>query len=53
MSFWSEASPVTKGTIVVGPILIIVAILMFTGAIGGGGEEATQQRGLGAPAAAP
>lgn len=51
MSFWSEASPVTKGTIVVGPILIIVAALFAFGVIGGG-EEATQQRGLSGPPAA-
>lgn len=48
MSFWSEASPVTKGTVVVGPILIIIALLMFTGVIGGSDEAATQERGLSA-----
>jgi hypothetical protein len=51
MSFWSDASPLTKGVLVVGPILIVIAGLLFTGVIGGGDVEAVQTRGLGAPAA--
>ena len=46
MSFWSEASPVTKGAIVVGPVLFLIFLLMFTGVIGGSDVETTQQRGL-------
>ncbi len=45
MSFWSEASPVTKGVIVVGPIVALILILMVTGVIGGGAET-TQVRGV-------
>ena len=38
MSFWSDASPVTKGAIVVGPILILIAAYFMWFA---GGDEAT------------
>lgn len=52
MSFWSDASPVTKGAIVVGPVLILIAILVFTGVIGGGDAEVSRPRGLEPPAGA-
>ncbi len=49
MSFWSEASPVTKAAVVLGPVLILVAAYFAFG--GEDVEGTTQQRGL-APAAA-
>lgn len=52
MSFWSDASPVTKGAIVLGPILIIAAIVFTMRDPGGSGEATVQQRGLSGPPAA-
>ena len=51
MSFWSDASPATKGVIVVGPILIIVGLLYNFGVFGAG-EAPAQQRGLPPPSEA-
>ena len=51
MSFWSDATPATKGVIVVGPLLILVALLYNFGVFGGG-EEAPAPRGLAAPSEA-
>ncbi len=56
MGFWEDATPATKGTIVVGALLIVYfAVAYFVGlwpynsVVG----EMTQQRGLPAASAAP
>ncbi|MEM1417923.1 MAG: hypothetical protein AAGH15_23705 [Myxococcota bacterium] len=51
MGFWADASPITKGAIVLGVIGIIVVIgLRVAGS--GGPEGTTQQRGLLPPGSA-
>lgn len=52
MSFWSDATPATKGVIVVGPVLILVALLYNFGVFGGGDEAPAPERGLPPPAEA-
>ena len=52
MSFWSDASPLVKGAIVVGALGIIVGIMMWTG-VGpfnpNSEDAATTERGLPPP----
>ena len=57
MSFWEDASGVTKGAIVVGVLGLLylgVAFAADLAPFGGGGDEpTTTERGLTAPAEAP
>ncbi len=51
MSFWSDASPIVKGAIIVGGLGLIYLLVAFVGGLppyGAGDEEVTQQRGLSA-----
>lgn len=43
---WSEASAVVKAVVIIGAIGIVVALLLWTGVIGGAEVEASGQRGL-------
>lgn len=48
MNFWEDASPATKGAVIVGGIAILYFVVaMFAGLppYGGGESEVTQQRG--------
>ena len=53
MSFWSDASPVVKGAIVVGALGLVYLLVAFVAKFppfGGGAtddENVTQQRGIG------
>lgn len=49
MSFWSDASPMVKGAIVVGVVGLLYFLIAFVAGLppyGGTEDEATQQRGL-------
>jgi hypothetical protein len=44
---WSDMSPIVKAVVAIGAVGILVAVLVWTGVIGGGVDETvTQQRGL-------
>lgn len=48
MSFWSDASPIVKGVIIVGAIGLVVGIMALAGIppFDAGESETTNQRGL-------
>ena len=44
MSFWENASPIVKGTIVFGVVALVLLIALNV--MGGGGEETTLERSV-------